>query len=452
MRDDVATHDRASRVRTGIGAVLLAGGLAAVAAAATGVVDENAGALLGVGAAAIVVAMLALAPAIVPPVLGGLAAPLVAGARPLGGLARGNVTRHPKRTATTASALMIGMALVGAASVLAASAQASVRDVVDNQARNDLILQSATWDVPQALVEDVPRVAGVDRVDALRITNAVRVGADEVPLIGVPTGFFTEVLEVPVDDGDTSAFGPGRAVAQLSDAEAHGWEVGDELTVDGGAGSVDVTIAAIIDSGMLGLPLVLAESDYATAVSPEASVIDSVFITAAPGADVAAVRSDLVELSKPYVVVSVMDAEEFGDAVAAQVDQVLVILYALLGLSIVIAVLGIVNTLALSISERTREVGLLRAVGLGRLQLATVVTIESVLTAVFGTVLGVGVGAGLASTMTSVFADQGFTNLSVPWASLGLLLGLAVVVGAVAAVWPAARAARMDVLEAIAYE
>ena len=109
------------------------------------------------------------------------------------------------------------------------------------------------------------------------------------------------------------------------------------------------------------------------------------------------------------------------------------------------------NVLA-ALGERTREIGLLRAVGLGRLQLATVVTIESVLTAVFGTVLGIGVGAGLASVMPTVFADEGFTALVVPWAPLGALLGLAVVVGALAAVWPAVRAARMDVLEAIAYE
>ena len=452
MRDDVATHDRASRIRTGIGAVLLAGGLASVAAATTGVVEENAGSLLGLGAAGIVVALLALAPAIVPPVLGFLAAPLVKGARPLGGLARGNVTRNPKRTATTAGALMIGMALVGAASVLAASAQASVRDVVDNQSRTDLLLQSATWDVPAALVEDLPELDSVARVDALRVSPPALVGDDEVALIGVPAGFFTEALEVPVDSGDVSGLAPGHAVAQLSDAEERGWAVGDVLTVEGVTGSVDVTLAAVIDSGVLGLPLVLEESDYAAVVAPDSSVIDTVFIKAAPGVEVADLRADVTALAQPYVVVSVMDAEEFGDAVADQVNQMLVILYALLGLSIVIAVLGIVNTLALSIAERTREVGLLRAVGLGRLQLASVVTIESVLTALFGTVLGIATGAGLAATMTVVFEDQGFTNLAVPWGALVVLLGLAVVVGVVAAVWPAARAARMDVLEAIAYE
>ena len=452
MRDEVARHDRASRVRTGIGAVLLAGGLAAVAAATGDVVPDSAGQVLGLGAVAVVGAMLVLAPVIVPPVLGALAVPFVKAVRPLGGLARGNVTRNPKRTATTAGALMIGMALVGAASVLAASAQASVRAVVDNQARTDLIVQSATWDVPAGLIDDLADLSSAERVDVLRISSPVPVGSAEVPLIGVPTGFFTEVLDLPVEAGDPDELGPGRAVAQLTDAEANGWQVGDVLTVAGGARTVDVELVGIIDSAALGLPLVVEESDFAASVAPGSAVIDSVFLKVAEDATLAELRADVTELAEPYVVISVMDAAEFGDAVADSVNQVLVILYALLGLSIVIAVLGIVNTLAMSIAERTREIGLLRAVGLGRLQLASVVTIESVLTALFGTVLGIGVGAGLASTMTVVFEDQGFTDLAVPWGGLGVLLGLAVVVGVAAAVWPAARAARMDVLEAIAYE
>ena len=239
---------------------------------------------------------------------------------------------------------------------------------------------------------------------------------------------------------------------QMRTADDKEWAVGDTISVSGGAGSVEVQIGAIVDSRALGMPVVLAEAQYDAVADPATSVIDTVFILAAPGSDVEVLREQIVSLAAPYVVVSVMDGEEFGDAIADQVNQVLVILYALLGLSIVIAILGIVNTLALSISERTREIGLLRAVGLGRLQLASVITIESVLTAVFGTVLGLGVGAGLAATMPTVFADEGFTTLVIPWAPLGVLLALAVVVGAVAAVWPAVRAARMDVLEAIAYE
>lgn len=451
MRDEVATKDGSSTVRTAVGGVLLAGGIAAVATAAVSVPD-NAGSLLGLGAVGIIVAMLMLAPVMVPSALSVLAAPLVRLGRPLGGLARGNVVRHPKRTASTAGALMIGMALVGAASVIAASTQASVRDVVDTQSRTDLILQSVTWDVPGELVTDIAGVDGVERVDALRATYETSIDGDGAEVIGVPAGFFDAMLDVPVDDGDTSALAPGQAVVPLSTAEGKGWSVGDTLTVTGGAGEVEVTVAAIVDSAILGTSVVLEASDYDAAVAQQASVIDTVFVNAAAGADLTQVRAGITELAKPYVVVSVMDGEEFGDAIADQVNQMLVILYALLGLSIVIAVLGIVNTLALSISERTREIGLLRAVGLGRLQLATVVTIESVLTAVFGTVLGIGVGAGLAATLPTIFADEGLTSLVIPWGSLATLLGLAVVVGGVAAVWPAVRAARMDVLEAIAYE
>ncbi len=452
MRDDVVTHDRASRWRTAAGAVLLVGGLAAVAAAATGVIADNRPTLLGVGAGAIVISVLMLALTIAPAVLGVLAAPAVRGMRPLGGLAKGNVTRHPKRTASTAGALMIGMALVGAASVIAASAQASVRDVVDNESQADLLLQSATWDVPVELVSEVAALYGLQRVDSFRVAPGTAVDGEVAPVVGAPVGFFDQTLTVPVVDGATAAMADGQAVVRELAAEPKGWEVGDTLTVAGSRGTVDVTIGAVIDSRAIGASVILPDQVLDTVADPTSTMTDTVFLLAEPGADIAQIRDQVTELAAPYVVVSVMDGEEFGDAIAQQVNQMLVILYALLGLSIVIAVLGIVNTLALSISERTREIGLLRAVGLGRLQLAGVVTIESVLTAVFGTVLGIGVGAGLAATMSTVFRDEGFTSLVIPWGPLGALLGLAVVVGALAAVWPAVRAARMDVLEAIAYE
>ena len=452
MRDDVVTHDRASRWRTAAGAVLLVGGLVAVAAAATGVIADNRPTLLGVGATAIVISVLMLAPTIAGAVLGVLAAPAVRGMRPLGGLAKGNVTRHPKRTASTAGALMIGMALVGAASVIAASAQASVRDVVDNESQADLLLQSATRDVPAELVSDVAALDGLQRVDPFRVAYSTAVDGEVTPVIGAPVGFFDQTLTVPVVDGATAAMADGQAVVQELAAGPKGWEVGDTLTVAGSRGTVDVTIGAVIDSRAIGASVILPDQVFDTVADPTSTMTDTVFLLAEPGADIAQIRDQVTELAAPYVVVSVMDGEEFGDAIAQQVNQMLVILYVLLGLSIVIAVLGIVNTLALSISERTREIGLLRAVGLGRLQLAGVVTIESVLTAVFGTVLGIGLGAGLAATMPTVFRDEGFTSLVIPWGPLGGLLGLAVVVGALAAVWPAVRAARMDVLEAIAYE
>ena len=179
------------------------------------------------------------------------------------------------------------------------------------------------------------------------------------------------------------------------------------------------TIGAVIDSPAFGVPLVVSQAVLDALFPPDQQRVTTVFVTAADGADVAALRGELTATVRRTSWSSVMDSEEFVSDLADQVDQVLVILYALLGLSVVIAVLGIVNTLALSVIERTREIGLLRAVGLGRLQLGTTITLESVLTAVFGTVVGLVVGVALAATLPTVFADVGLRTLAIPWASLG---------------------------------
>ena len=209
---------------------------------------------------------------------------------------------------------------------------------------------------------------------------------------------------------------------------------------------------AVFTTNVLGAPLVVDQQVLDTLVPREQQQVDTILVTAAAGVSATELQDAVADVVAPYVVVSVLTRDEFVSNLAAQVDQLLVILYALLGLSVVIAVLGIVNTLALSVIERTREIGLLRAVGLGRLQLAGTVTIESVLTAVFGTVLGLAVGVALAATMPTVFADDGLSELAVPWANLGGMVALAVVVGVLAALWPGIRAARLKVLDAVAYE
>jgi len=175
-----------------------------------------------------------------------------------------------------------------------------------------------------------------------------------------------------------------------------------------------------------------------------------VFVNTAPGTTPQALRTDLVAVAAPYVVLSVLNNAQYAAQLADQVNQLLVILYAMLGLSIIIAILGIVNTLALSVIERTREIGLMRAVGLGRLQLAGILTIESVLTALFGTIIGLALGVAVAAAMPTVFSDAGLTTVAIPWAQLAWMLLLAVGVGVLAALWPATRAARLPVLEAVA--
>jgi putative ABC transport system permease protein len=177
-----------------------------------------------------------------------------------------------------------------------------------------------------------------------------------------------------------------------------------------------------------------------------------VYVVTEQGADLADVQRDLDEITADLPTVAVKDQEAFKDEQRSQVNQLLYLVYALLGLAIIIAVLGIVNTLALSVLERTREIGLLRAVGLSRKQLRRMVRLESIIIAVLGAVLGVGLGLIFGVALQQAVATEGLDVLSVPWAQLAIFVLLAGLVGVLAALWPARRAARLDVLRAITTE
>jgi putative ABC transport system permease protein len=461
MRDTVVTGGRSLRRRALGGALLMGVGVVAVVSAMARPTPHGP-TMLGVGAAALVLGVLVLSPVIVGRTLNVLAAGFVAAVKPLGRLARGNVTRNPRRTANTAGALMIGMVLVGAASVLAASATASTRSIIANESTADFIVQSATHDVPDGAIRGIASLASVAAIDVARNGRAgvTRAGGtaspdDTMSVVGLPAAAFGRSLNVRVLSGTFDTLAHAAIAVQESTAKDHGWSVGTRIQLtprNGAAPPVTATIGAIIDSTSLGAPIILPEGLYHQVIAPAQSAANTVFVTAAPGATAAALRADLVSVAKPYVVLSVLDNDQFAAKLAEQVTSLLVILYALLGLSILIAVLGIVNTLALSVIERTREIGLMRAVGLGRLQLAGILTIESVLTALFGTVIGLTLGVAVAAALPTVFASSGLTVLAIPWTQLAGMLALAVAVGVLAALWPAMRAARLPVLEAITSE
>ncbi|WP_158370836.1 ABC transporter permease [Cellulosimicrobium cellulans] len=456
MRDDVAVPERSIRVRAVLGTLLTGLGAAAVLAAVLNTGEETLDAALGAGAAGVLVGVLMLAPSLARTVVGTLAWPVVRLLRPVGRLARGNVVRNPRRTANTAGALMIGMALVGGVSVIAASAQASVAGVVESQLHTDLVLQSATRDLPKGVIADVDALPEVGDTAAFAFAPLqVSSDGDEAGtqyVAGARDDLFDTTIEAETIDGDLASLADGEAAVQESTADDQGWAVGDTLRIAGATGPRDVTIGAVFTSNVIGAPVVVGTQVLDALVPPEQQMVDLLAVDAAPGVGADALKDAVTAAVAPYVVVSVLTQDEFVSSIADQVNQVLVILYALLGLSVVIAVLGIVNTLALSVIERTREIGLLRAVGLGRLQLAGTVTVESVLTAVFGTVVGLVVGVALASALPSVYADDGLSELVIPWGNLVGMLGLAVVVGVLAALWPGTRAARMRVLDAVSYE
>lgn len=453
MREDVVVVERSLRLRAGVGVVLLVGGLGAVwVALREG--TTSAGTWLGVGAGGVLLGTLALSPLLARSALTALAAPFLL-LRPVGRLARGNVTRSPRRTASTAGALLIGMALVGACAVIAESAQASTRAVVETESRADLTVQSATRTVPQQVAAEIAALPEVGRADAVTSGGAVLVHDGEQrteQVIGIPADAFGDTIEVVVRAGALEALADGEAAVARTAANEHGWAVGDVLTVRAPSGDRDITVGAVIDSQLLNAPLVIDADLFAELVPAAQSAVTAVFVDANDAVAAADLRAAVDAVADPYVVLTVQDADELTSSLADQVNQAMAILYALLGLSIVIAVLGIVNTLALSVMERTREIGLLRAVGLGRLQLAGTIVIESVLTAVYGTVLGVAVGVGLAATLPAVFADQGLTDLAIPWGLLGAFILVAALVGVLAALGPAWRATRLPVLTAIATE
>jgi putative ABC transport system permease protein len=326
--------------------------------------------------------------------------------------------------------------------------------------------------VPGGAVDAVTATPGAAVVDTVRLGLAPVAtvdpaetgtsGSDDVSgaaeargtdVAGVPAGFFDTALDPVALAGDpTATLEAGDVVVHRRTARERGWEVGDTLRLGEGATAVEARVGAVIDSQLVGTGILVRDDVFDAVVPAAQTSVRIVYVSAAEGASPAEVedlRAALTTAVEPFLVVTVLDREDTASAFADQVNQVLVILYALLALSIVIALLGIVNTLALSIIERTREIGLLRAVGLGRLQLAGVIAIESVLTAVYGTVLGVATGIGIGAALPGVLADEGLSTLAVPWGQVLAILGVAVVIGLVASVWPAIRAARLPVLDAV---
>jgi putative ABC transport system permease protein len=216
-------------------------------------------------------------------------------------------------------------------------------------------------------------------------------------------------------------------------------------------GSQDLEVVAVFESDA-SLPasyLVTRETLVAGGLKPLDSIL---FVVNEPGADTAQVTEGINAITDELPTITAKDPQGYADEQKEQIDTFLTLIYALLGLSVVIAILGVVNTLGLSVIERTREVGLLRAVGVSRGQLRTMIRLESIVIAVFGALLGVAMGVAFGVSLVLALKDQGITELAIPWGQLLAFVIASGVVGVLAAVWPGRRAARLDVLRAIATE
>jgi putative ABC transport system permease protein len=369
----------------------------------------------------------------------------------IGSLARQNALRVPRRTAATASALMIGLALVAAISVLASSVKASVTEGVTNELTSDFVLNGGTTPVPSSVADAARSVPGVRSVAQLGMVE-VHIGTFTTTASAVTASAVEDNFVVAMDEGRLDALDQDAVLVDQTTAEARHWSVGDVL--HGSVGTLAghrLTVGGIYeDSQAFGSHLIVDRSLYTKAVPAGQQADVRVFLRTETGADLSRVRADLVTLVKPYLVVSVQDGAEFADAAGAQIDTLLNLLYVLLLFSIVIAILGIINTLALSVLERTREIGLLRAIGLRRRQLSGMITIEAIATAVFGAVLGTVLGLGLGVSLQHGLTSQGLNTLGIPWVLIVMMLFASVAVGILAAALPSVRAVRLNILDAMA--
>ena len=425
-------------VVTLLGAVALAFGLTAPAIA-----------LVGLGAVLIFIGVALLAPALARPMAGAIGRPLARLLGVSGRLGRENSMRSPLRTAQTASALMVGLALVSAIAVFGASLSSSATSSVDNAIRADLIVSTPSNAQGGFSKSVAPTAAAVPGVTA---TSSVYQGQFQVQgslnaLTAVTARGLSQTVILNMTEGSSASLGAGDLLVDTTIANSKHLSTGDVVPVKfAKTGTSTMRIGGVFESNALIGKYLVSDGFFATHFDANELPVAVLLKTdGSPGVD-AHVRQALAD----YPNLRIQTRAQFEQSQKAQVNQLLGLIYALLGLAVVIALIGIVNTLMLSVFERTHEIGLLRAVGMKRRQIRAMIRSESVILAVFGALIGIVVGTALGIALSWSLKDQGFNVITVPYVSLVVFLVLAALLGLVAAGWPARRAARLDVLAAIA--
>lgn len=368
-------------------------------------------------------------------------------------LAGRNIARNSRRAAATALALTIGLTVVVAVAVTAASLKDSVTEAVDGGNRSDLILEpaGAGLGISPTVAARMRERDDVRDVVELREWGA-QVGGQGTLVTGLDAEGLDHVLDLGVESGSLADLGPGRILVSTSRAGALGVGIGDDLVVtfpETGPKTLEV-VGTFSRGSLINASYIVSMPDFDANVT---SRLDgAVLMKMAPGVSPDQARPTIERALTDYPNVDVNTPADITRNARASVDQLLGIVTALLLLAVIVAILGIVNTLALSVMERTRELGLMRAVGATRRQVRSVIRCESVLMSLLGSVTGVALGVAAGIALARALVDEGITTVTVPMVTLAVYFAIALAVGVLAALGPARRASKVDVLPALAAE
>ncbi|MER7573324.1 FtsX-like permease family protein [Streptomyces sp. NPDC126514] len=462
LRDAGAPADaKAGRVRAVLGTLLTAGGGYGLYLAASADKAKEGSLWLGLGIVLTLIGFVVIGPLLAGGVVRVLGALVLRMFGPVGRMAERNALRNPRRTGATGAALMIGLALVACLSVVGSSMVASATDQLDKTVGTDFIIQSDSGQLvtPEA-VKAAKATPGLEHVTQYKIADVDYTTPDGKTLkntdITAADPTYAEDLRTETVAGSLAdAYKPDSMSVDEKFAKDHDVELGSKIEVafkDGA--TADLTVRAITSSDVVidAGSKYIAITTLAKYVPADKMPLDQlVFASAKDGQQDAAYKS-LKSALHDYPQYTVRDQTDYKEALKDQIGQLLNMIYGLLALAIIVAILGVVNTLALSVVERTREIGLMRAIGLSRRQLRRMIRMESVVIALFGALLGLGLGMGWGATAQQLLALEGLKVLEIPWGTIGGVFIGSAFVGLFAALIPAFRAGRMNVLNAIATE
>ncbi|CAB4712965.1 unannotated protein [freshwater metagenome] len=455
MRDVAVDRTGTSKRRVVTGLVLLAVGAFMLWYGLNGNSDSGLQ-IIGGGAFFVFISLTVIGPVIATPFASVLGWPLQKASRITGRLARENAMRNPRRTSTTASALMIGIGLVGFIAVTAQSIKASTVDAIDQSVTGQYVVTTEGFGstaLPQSLADELTAVPGVQVASGISGTFGDVMGRSKV-LLAVDPASITQVIKFTDVQGSFSSLGIGQIAASeqlVKDKHLSLGQIIDATFLKGGPTTLVLSSIYKTEFPTQGSGWIISTDQFNTVVPPAQQTYSAIYVklkdTSTTGVNAALPGLKAVTDTVPGA--KLQNLTEYKKAQTDQVNQFLKIVYVLLALALIIAIVGVVNTLLLSVYERTRELGLLRAVGMSRRQVRSTIRLESVIISLMGTLIGLVIGIVFGWALVTALADQGITSFAIPWTQLVIIVIIAILAGVGAALYPARRAARLDVLRAI---